>query len=117
MAVSSVGRKLLTQVWAKATKKAPIITRKVEGIPFTTNLKTGTQVMNVNGIKSIQYGKETELYKLGLRNVVSYPSGFFGNNLNRIIYVKGTKAGKGLAFSPKEFGDFVKMLREFEKLA
>jgi len=104
---------------AKNLKIAPTITRKMCGVPVTTNLITGTQVAKLaDGTKSIVLGAGNRLSKvLGEgTSICSYPKGSFFGGANGLIAVHGKNGKAPLAFQPKEFGDFVKMMRDLTKL-
>ncbi len=110
------------EVVAKCTGKALSVTKNVFGIPVTTYLKTGTQVArNVEGMgaKTVILGGGNKLSQVLSKGtaLTCYPKGtFFGGETGMII-VSGNKAAKGLPLEPKEFGEFIQMLKEMKKAA
>lgn len=104
---------------AKLGINAHVVTKRVAGFPVKKNLLTGTEFLKLaDGTKSITLGKGSRLSKiLGEgTSICSYPKGSMLNNSERLIAVKGKNANGVLAFNPKEFGDFVKMLNDLNKL-
>lgn len=105
---------------AKYLNTALKTTSKASGVPVTTYHKTGTQVAKLaDGTKSITLGARNGLSRiLGEgATITSYPKGtFFGGN-EGLILLQG-KNGKGLlSFLPKEFGEFVQMMKNLAKIS
>ena len=100
---------------ANHLKISPVVTQKVAGQPIKINLMTGSQTTKfADGTRSIVLGSGNGLSKLlGVgSNIVSYPKGSFMGGADGLIafFKKGTNAP--MSFIPKEFGEFVKMLKK-----
>lgn len=120
--ISAVGQNVVrtaAKTGAKYLKVAPTTTKVVHGIPVTTNHMTGTKVANLgDGVKSIVLGAKNKLSKLFGEgtSIISYPKGhILGGNEGSIV-LQG-KGGKGfLTFAPKEFGEFINMMKDLAKI-
>ncbi len=107
------------QKGAKYFKKAPVLTRDVLDYTVKTNFATGTEVLKLaDGTKSIVLGSGNKLSKfLGEgSSIVSYPKGSFLGGAEGCIIFSGKKAEVFRSFAPKEFGNFVNMLKELHKI-
>ena len=104
---------------AKYFKAAPVTTQKISGIAVKTNHMTGTQFAKLaDGTKSVVLGSGNRLSKvLGEgKKIVSYPKGSFFGGAEGLIQVSGKNATHGLPFTPKAYGEFVKVLKDLNKL-
>lgn len=115
--------------FAQATGKALKVTRNVSGLPVTTYLKTGTQIaknIDVAGTKVVKLGAGNRLSQY-LKEFTVYPKGsIFGGEEGMILVDTGKKyisrlngiyeRSKMLSFTPKEFGEYIKFLKEMAKI-
>lgn len=96
---------------AKYTGKAIKYTKSYSGIPVTHYVKTGTEVLNGSGVKSITLGAGNKLSQY-FKQIVSYPKGYLGNDASRTIVLFGEKNNPIFAGAPKELNGFVKDWKE-----
>lgn len=122
--ISSLGRinslrNTAAKVGAKYLKVVPTTTKVVQGAVVKTNHKTGTQVVKYgDGVKSIVLGAGNQLSKLFGKGagIVSYPKGHvFGGETGRIVLSKKGAVGF-MHFTPKEFGEFINMMKDLAKI-
>ena len=97
---------------AKHTGKALKYTKHILGVPYTHYVKTGTEVLKDGGMKSVVLGQGNKLSQY-VKQIVSYPKGFFGDNTNKTIALLGEKNKLIFGGSPKEVGEFLKGWKEF----
>lgn len=121
--ISSVGQNVVRSAataGAKYLKVAPTTTKMVYGVPIKTNHVTGTQVTKMaDGAKNIILGAGNKLSKLFGEgaNILSYPKGHMFGGEEGMIFLNGkAKKGVGLPFTPKEFGEFVNLMKSLAKI-
>ena len=104
--ISKITRITANQV-AKYTGKALKYSKNTFGVPYTHYLKTGTEVLNEKGIKSVSLGAGNKLRQY-VKQIVSYPKGFFGNDASKTIVLFGENNAPIYSGAPKEVGKFLK---------
>lgn len=93
--------------FAKHTGKALKFTKSYSGVPVEHYVKTGTEVLKGNGIKSITLGAGNKLSQY-IKQIVSYPKGFLGNDSTKTIVLFGEKNIPIYSGSPKDIKAFLK---------
>ena len=102
--ISKIAGYAATKV-ANCTGKALKYTKVKGGIPVEHYVKTGTEVLNTGGLKSIAFGKGNKLSQYAT-HAVSYPKGFFGNSNTRTIAFFGANGEPICAGTPVQVKDF-----------
>lgn len=97
---------------AKHTGKALKYTKNVLGVPVTHYVKTGTEVMNSAGIKSVVPGVGNKLSQY-VKQIITYPKGFFGNTASKTTVLVGANNQPIFSGAPKEVGKFLKDWKGF----
>ena len=98
--------------FAKCTGKTLKYTKNYSGVPVDHYIKTGTEVLSGNGVKSISLGTGNKLSQY-VKQIVSYPKGFFGNDATKTILLLGEKNKPIYSGAPKEVGNFLKDWKNF----
>ena len=107
---------------AKYFKTAPVTTQNIAGQALKTNHMTGTQFAKLaDGTKTVVLGSGNRLSKvLGEgTSIVSYPKGSFFGGKTGLIRLAGKDASNpigALSFTPKEYGDFEKLMKDLNKI-
>ena len=106
--VAKYGSKMLNVAASQVAKNNALkYTKNILGTPVTHYVKTGTEVMNSGGIKSVVLGSGNKLSGY-VKQIISYPKGFLGNNASKTIVLVGANDQPIFAGIPKEVGKFLK---------
>ena len=109
----------IVKAGAKYLKTSPTTSRMVHGTLVKTNHITGTQIAHLpEGAKTVVLGAGNRLSKIFGQGatITSYPKGHFFGGDTGCIALQGKGANGFLTFTPKEYGDFVKMMTGLNKI-
>ena len=106
--VAKYGSKMLDVAASQVAKNNALkCTKYIFGTPMTHYVKTGTEVLNTGGVKSVALGEGNKLGQY-VKQIVSYPKGFLGNDKTKTIVLFGANSMPIYAGAPKEVGAFLK---------